>query len=497
MARNITQYDLLISCPGDVANAVGVIKDVVEEFNQQFGDALGINIRWRYWQNSVYAESGGKPQDLLNKQIVDTSDLAVAIFKTRFGSPTDNYGSGTEEEIERMLAVGRQVFMFFDESPVRPSDFDMNEYQRVQEFKGKYKDKGIFWTYKNEDEFRDIFRAHITRYFMTLSNGNATEGKSDLIVRAYKDGRVEEKIQLSPFDMGGFISSKKLIQEIEDGIHRISEIKLVRSSEPISQALGIFMGKKVEIESHTIDIIGVIAEKIGIKLPEDFFDIGNLTETSALSNPLLGGKSINGTVEEKTKYNSIVSLEKLIHKTLGHMQMEKYYKDLYGVELVLFNDGTKYDEDIDIDIVMPMDRFIDIKELPVPTEEVNLGDDWRFGDIFEIPATKDFVCYSDTRKTLMNRQIHVTPSMPFTSRDYEEEYRETLRNVFDYQLYADGNNMIIKVHFDYIKQHQAAAFPTWIFVKEPKEELLIKYSITTKNNKDVIERELSVRGCEG
>ena len=40
---------------------------------------------------------GGKPQALLNEQFVNKCDAAVAIFWTRFGSPTDEYGSGTEE----------------------------------------------------------------------------------------------------------------------------------------------------------------------------------------------------------------------------------------------------------------------------------------------------------------------------------------------------------------------------------------------------------------
>lgn len=34
---------------------------------------------------------------------------AVAIFWTKFGTPTDKYGSGTEEEIEEMLSSNKQV----------------------------------------------------------------------------------------------------------------------------------------------------------------------------------------------------------------------------------------------------------------------------------------------------------------------------------------------------------------------------------------------------
>ena len=493
MSRNITQYDLLISCPGDAANAVDVIKSVVEEFNQQFSDALGITIRWRYWKDSVYAESGGKPQDLLNKQIVDTSDLAVAIFKTRFGSPTDNYGSGTEEEIERMLSEGRQVFMFFDESPVSPADFDSAEYQRVQEFKGRYKDKGIFWTYKSEDEFKNVFRAHITRHFMTLSNENAAEGKSELVIRSYTEGGLKEDIQLLPFDMGGFISSDKLIAQIRDLIKQISEMQLVTSNLPVQPAFELFVGKKVEIENNTISIIKTVADNLEIELDEDFFNVGNLKESPMLSNIPFGGRELDGTKEETAKYNAIISLKELIFKATAHMQMERYYKDLYGVELILCNDGTRYDEDIDVEIIMPADRFVGVEELPVPTEKVNLGDDWCFEDIFEIPATKDFVSYSDTKKPLSGiTPNHFTPVNPFFGRDYEEEYRDTLRDIFEYQIYPDDEEVIVKVHFDYVKQHQSAAFPTWFFIKKPDEGLNIKYTITTRNNKNVIERQIDI-----
>ena len=45
MPKNITQYNLLISCPGDITNEIKIIEEVVEKFNQQFTNSLGgINI---------------------------------------------------------------------------------------------------------------------------------------------------------------------------------------------------------------------------------------------------------------------------------------------------------------------------------------------------------------------------------------------------------------------------------------------------------------------
>ena len=61
MAKQITQYELLISCPGDIIDEVKIIEDVVEKFNQQFSATLGISILTRHWSKSSYSQSGSKP----------------------------------------------------------------------------------------------------------------------------------------------------------------------------------------------------------------------------------------------------------------------------------------------------------------------------------------------------------------------------------------------------------------------------------------------------
>src|SRR5699024_2391388 len=103
VARLITQYSILISCPGDVQEELNVIKQVIENFNKTIGEANNVSLAVKHWSTHVYPESGGKPQELINKQMVLDCDAAVAVFWTRFGTPTDSYGSGTEEEIELLL----------------------------------------------------------------------------------------------------------------------------------------------------------------------------------------------------------------------------------------------------------------------------------------------------------------------------------------------------------------------------------------------------------
>lgn len=156
MAQNVTLYNLLISCPGDIKEEVTLIESAVDEFNELYAETLGITIKTRHWSKSSYAQSGGKPQALLNEQFVNKCDAAVAIFWTRFGSPTDEYGSGTEEEIEIMLQSGKQVFMYFSDKPIPPSKINGDGYEKIQalDYFGKGKSlealKSNLWVYRNE-----------------------------------------------------------------------------------------------------------------------------------------------------------------------------------------------------------------------------------------------------------------------------------------------------------------------------------------------------------
>lgn len=151
MPSKITVYDLLVSCPSDVSDLIDVLEKEVNHFNNFFGRSNNVIIRTRYWAKDSYSEFGDHPQQLLNKQIVDSSDLALGVFWTRFGTPTENYGSGTEEEIERMLMMGKQVFLYFFDKPVSPSKLDQEQYKKIQEFMHRYKNKGIFLLYRMKE----------------------------------------------------------------------------------------------------------------------------------------------------------------------------------------------------------------------------------------------------------------------------------------------------------------------------------------------------------
>lgn len=199
MPTNITKYELLISCPGDVKDEVEIIKESVHQFNSTFSNALGIMIQERYWANDAHPETGDEAQKILNKQIVDKCDAAVAIFWTRFGTPTDDYYSGSEEEIEKMIASKKNVFLYFSNVPVSPNIIDNEQYQKIIEYKEKFikNKKGLYWEYSSLDDFKKLFYAHLAQYFLSLPKlKKIADGKKPIIevelIDAEKDDIPEE-----------------------------------------------------------------------------------------------------------------------------------------------------------------------------------------------------------------------------------------------------------------------------------------------------------------
>lgn len=231
MAQNVTLYNLLISCPGDIKEEVTLIESAVDEFNELYAETLGITIKTRHWSKSSYAQSGGKPQALLNEQFVNKCDAAVAIFWTRFGSPTDEYGSGTEEEIEIMLQSGKQVFMYFSDKPIPPSKINGDGYEKIQAFRDKYKDKGIYFTYSSDEEFKKMFFAHLSMHFLTEKrvSETANEYRSELkLLGIDETGRLTEEAVVCPFVLNAEITMKEYITSIKNMYQEMRILERIR-----------------------------------------------------------------------------------------------------------------------------------------------------------------------------------------------------------------------------------------------------------------------------
>ena len=341
MAQNVTLYNLLISCPGDIKEEVTLIESAVDEFNELYAETLGITIKTRHWSKSSYAQSGGKPQALLNEQFVNKCDAAVAIFWTRFGSPTDEYGSGTEEEIEIMLQSGKQVFMYFSDKPIPPSKINGDGYEKIQAFRDKYKDKGIYFTYSSDEEFKKMFFAHLSMHFLTEKrvSETANEYRSELkLLGIDETGRLTEEAVVCPFVLNAEITMKEYITSIKNMYQEISDMNVGGRSVTANTFFAGFTSP-VDIDEDEKEFITAVAEQLERKLSDSFFELGNLNQDTLTSN-LLSGPKLNGTSEEKQKYWKIKRLHETISKALEWAPVEKAFSGMNCIKLAIQNCGN-------------------------------------------------------------------------------------------------------------------------------------------------------------
>ena len=480
MPQSIIQYSLLFSCPGDISVERDIAKKVVDEFNHLYSTTFGVSLILKYWGTDVYPESGGKPQDLINAQLVDKCDAAIAVFWTRFGSPTDKYGSGTEEEIERMLQSERQVFLYFSDKPLPPSEQDSEGYKKIKEFRNKYSNKGIYWTFSTESQFKDLLTAHLTYCFLgkTQLDAYKNQNRSDLrLLGIDENGELSENASLYQFALNSTQSMKEYKTQIIQLFHEIA------FSDPVS------------IKDEDRKLIKAVAEVFDFSIPEGFFELGNLSQNTLLRS-VPSGDSLIGAETEKEKYYKINDLLDLIRAVSEWAPIENAFLDKKCIRLALQNCGKAYDEDVEVSMTFPADCVVSTYHIAhFDNDQMEyLITKCDIGELFGIRSTADYLDYSaskpDAGKPIpMPMPMHGPISM--YEPDYSEAFLSTIEDTFCYNVYQKGDSYIVKLKFNYIKHNTVVAFPSVIFLKNKPSN--IPYKITSKNNPDVIEGTLIVK----
>lgn len=525
----VTVYDLLLSCPGDVVDLKDTISACVKSFNSSIGDANNIRIELKHWSTDSFSQSGDKPQNILNKQFINDCDLCVALLGTRFGTPTENYDSGTEEEIEKMLEQNKQVFLYFVERSVDPSKIELEQYKKVQEFRSKYIDKGVYTVVKNAEELRAEFQNALSLYFIKLVAPNTKQLQSTLAPKLVITSTNAEEKNIVPFHTN--YQNVKLVKEKETSarelIEKISAIKVIVSEKKTdeetestisdeelsdmtvadairaaenrtisSKQFHRVMGtkapvcRKVEIDEIQLNCVSTFCEQHGIFLNDDFYSLGNLYKETKFPIIVAFGDSSTEYLGSESEIEKYELLEKLFMDIQEYNQVREFFSNIDAmpcISLMVENIGNTYDEDIDIKLFIEKDCFADIDIIPEPgvlfLEEIVK---------WEAPKTL-FAGNSDAEieefSNYPSRPYIPQPfSFPFKGRDEKiaeqrEAYQELLEEVFCYDVRKNADDDILCFNIPYLKQNTKMFFPSYLFLaKEPKS---LRYEIRSKHSPEV------------
>ena len=157
MSYNSIVYNVMIASPGDVASERSIIRDVVYEWNAVNSNSRKIVLLPIGWESHSSPEMGSSPQAIINNQILDKCDLLIGVFWTRIGTATDEYVSGTVEEIERHIESGRPAMLYFSSQPVALDTVDLEQISKLKVFKDNCRSKGLCESYDSHSDFRTKF----------------------------------------------------------------------------------------------------------------------------------------------------------------------------------------------------------------------------------------------------------------------------------------------------------------------------------------------------
>ena len=172
----------MIGCPGDIQEEVEIAKRVISRWTSIHAEQNGIVLLPINWETNAYPEQGAHPQKILNRQLADKSDMLVAIFGSRVGTPTDSSESGTIEEIEHHLTAGKPVMVFFR----RLNDITRitsTELARLEEFKSGKQNHGLYKEYDTVSDFEKVFSDAIELFLSEhwTNNGLSTSRKEETV----------------------------------------------------------------------------------------------------------------------------------------------------------------------------------------------------------------------------------------------------------------------------------------------------------------------------
>jgi hypothetical protein len=113
MPEQVLLFRVFVGAPSDVDEAHDVIRGQIEQWNRDHGPAARTRVEFTNWRTHSHPAAGGRPQALLNRQVVDQCGFMVGIFNARFGSPTgvaDSGDGGRNSSRHKARQEGHGVF---------------------------------------------------------------------------------------------------------------------------------------------------------------------------------------------------------------------------------------------------------------------------------------------------------------------------------------------------------------------------------------------------
>lgn len=151
-----------VGSPGDVAQERDRARESIYEWNDANAAMKQTVLLPVLWEYHSTPELGSHPQSIINKRLLRGSQLLVAIFWSRLGSPTPDAESGTIGEMEKFLSDGKPVLVYFCSRPIPLQNIDSAQWDKLTAFKTTLQDRGLIGSFETLDDLDRKLKQHLS-----------------------------------------------------------------------------------------------------------------------------------------------------------------------------------------------------------------------------------------------------------------------------------------------------------------------------------------------
>jgi hypothetical protein len=261
MTQTITLYKIFVSSPSDVKEERRLLEEIVDEINLSTLYKNNIRVELVKWETHVIPGIGEYPQAVISKSIGNDYDIFLGIFWSKFGTPTKDFNSGTEEELFNAIELHKdnpndiKVLLYFKQAPIPPNDIDIKSIELIQKLRSELSDKGVLYQdYTSIEEFQKLIRMQLSRQILNLSENTKTSQ-----IQIEKDAEIIEEVKdelglLDYIELGeeNFAVIKDILLRLTDAIEWIGK-KFNQRTDDINTQTKLNPNLSTKSRKHLID----------------------------------------------------------------------------------------------------------------------------------------------------------------------------------------------------------------------------------------------------
>jgi hypothetical protein len=175
-----TTYWVLIASPSNMPEERQIATEVTNDWNALHASDEGVVLLPVRWETHAMPETGVRPQDAINRQLVAECDLLIGMFWTKLGTSTGVAESGTVEEIDQFVGSHRPAMLYFSRRPIDPTEIDQGQHARLRQFQDETYQSALTGTFTSPEDLRHVLFRDLTRQVRALAAKRRGSGRGKI-----------------------------------------------------------------------------------------------------------------------------------------------------------------------------------------------------------------------------------------------------------------------------------------------------------------------------